>query len=219
MPTSRELVLNKSLSGPELATIIESDLHRMLATNGFLSAYVAYGRVSYDIAITFHFDSPVLADQTEHLRSAPASAQQVEAVPGMAAIESTLPLLDPSPSALLSSDALHRDILSPNLARVEHGIPILVSSRDQDGHTQEREVLYPPDVTGAELAPPEIVDRSAEARKELGLPSEPLTVADLSNQSLESIPATVIPAALTQQGLTQTGESYTEAPPDGDPTI
>jgi hypothetical protein len=172
MPTHSELILNKALSGPDLAQVIENDLHRILSSNGYLSPHVAYQRVAYDIRVTLHLGNPsVPAPVVERVTSHSASQQQVAESPGLAALEGPPPLVTPPPDSIVSSDALHRDITSPNLVRIEHDLPVEILTRDNDGHVQERRVAGKSweGTDGAGYEVPGIEDLSEEARKELGL--------------------------------------------------
>jgi hypothetical protein len=154
-----------------LQQVILNDVTRMLASNGYLSPHLAYRRVSYDLRLTLHLDNPVPTDVVDHAQSRPASVQQVEANAALAALEPPPPLASPSPDSLVSSDELKRTIDSPNLARIEHDLPVDIATRDNDGHTQERQVAGKSweGTEGAAYEVPGIEDLSEAARKELGL--------------------------------------------------
>lgn len=167
-PTSRELVSNKSLAGPELAAIILADVSRMLAENGLLNSQMAYPRVAYDLRLTLHMEMQAMPTATEHVVSRNASVQQQEANPALAALE-PFPLASPAPDAILDAHALSRDIASPNVARIEHSLPVDVAVTGQDGHEVTRQVIYPQDVAKEQFVEPDLSGVSDEVRRELGL--------------------------------------------------
>jgi hypothetical protein len=165
-PTSKELVSNRPLAGTELAAIIESDIHRMVSESGFLAGQSAYSRIAYDIRVTLHLDLPAMPTAVEVTQSRPAPAIDTD----HAAME-PFPLSDSSPESILTSSGLSREITSPNLARVEHSLPVTVDVLGGDGHTREELVQYRPIDVGMQaedFTEPEIVDKTAEVRREIG---------------------------------------------------
>ena len=179
MPTSKEVVSNKALSGAELSTIILADATRLLADHGLLSGQMAFSRVAYELRLTLHLDLPSMPSATDSVRSSPRSTNDVAHSPSLAAIEAVPPLASPSDSAIFTSDELHRTIASPNVARLEHSLPIDVSVRDQDGHTVTRQVSYPADYPGMDPVPATIADVTDVTRAELKMPTEPLPPMDI----------------------------------------
>src|SRR5438552_15397899 len=135
MPTSKDLVANRPLRSEELAKIVLADVERILDGSGFFRGQIAYGRVAYEVRITLHIDNPSYPTDLTVVRSKGRSIQEVEADPALAAIEPG-PLKDTSSEAFLSATEFHRDIQSPNAARVEHSLPITILRRDQDGQTR-----------------------------------------------------------------------------------
>ncbi len=171
-PTSRELVSNKALSGIELAEIIRADVDRMLQGNGFLRGQTAFSRVSYELRLTLHLDLPSMDLTTDSARSRTQPVGDVRDNPALAAIEPSMPLSTPSADAILESTELHRDIQSPNLARIEHSLPIEVEVTGQDGHVREQLIQYTPTdvgMKGEDFPVPDIADLTPRMRKELGL--------------------------------------------------
>jgi len=170
--TSKELVSNKPLAGPELARIIMDDVARMCSESGFLAGQTAYSRVAYDLRLTLHLDLPQMPTATEGVRSRTQAKDKVTESPQLGALEPTMPLVQPSPDAILSATQLSREIASPNLARVEHSLPIAVEVLGQDGHKREELVDYAPSDVGmqaSQFAEPDLSDVTPEMRKELGL--------------------------------------------------
>jgi hypothetical protein len=170
MPTSRELVPNKPLSGEELATIIKADLASVLAQDCMLTPRVAYGRVSYEIRVTLHMDNPMMPSSVAVVQSKLAASDAVEARPELAALNPPPPLPDASDDATVYSTERHRDIVSPNVARIEHGMPISVirPGRDTGGNpiSVEEGVIYPPDVVADVSVPPRDIDLTRMAKAE-----------------------------------------------------
>lgn len=173
MPTSRELVSNKSLSGSELSRILLADFATLLEQHGLLTSQMAFGRIAYDLRLTMHLGNPSLPTTEDHLRSTPKSIQQVEAMPGLEALEPGLSL-EGAENPILTADNLHREITSPNKARLEHGLPVSVTTMGEDGHNREEKIKYPSSYPGLDLqqTAPVLTDVTAEVRKELGLPEE-----------------------------------------------
>lgn len=160
-PTSKEIVSNKSLSGIELSKIILADTARMLEGNGLLSGHMAFGRISYDLTLVLHLDLPQMRESTDAVRSRPRSDDEVKANPAVAAIEAEPPLESPSDGAVVDGSEMHRDIDSPNLARIEHSLPIEVTVMGQDGHQREQLIEYQPSDVGmkpSDFVQPEIKD-------------------------------------------------------------
>ena len=187
MPTAKELVSNKPLSGVEARAILLSDFASMLESHGLFTGQMAYSRLAYEIRLTAHFDNFTLPQTQDSVRSRRRSDSAIAADPSLAAIESAPPLVAPSPGAVFTSDELHRDIQSPNVARLEHGLPVEVSVKDADGHTTERAIQYPADYPGMESVPPTTKDVTAATRAELGLPPEPVVDAEAAARAAEGM--------------------------------
>lgn len=157
MPVAKELVSNKSLSGIELSKIILADVARMLDGNGLLSGHMAFGRIAYDLTLTLHLDLPQLPESSDTVRSRPT--------PEHPTLEPEPPLADPSPAAVVDASTLTRTIDSPNLARIEHQLPIEVTVMGQDGHQREELIEYAPTDVGLkreDFPEPEINDVTAQ---------------------------------------------------------
>jgi hypothetical protein len=187
-PTSRELVSNKALQGTELSQIILADVARMLQDNGLLSGQTAYPRIAYELRLTLHLGLPAIPVSVDAVRSRPAADDAVARTPALAALEPGPTLAPPPPTddatsvapdgpdaapTVFQSTQLVRDIDSPNLARIEHSLPIEVTTMGQDGHSTERLVQYHPSDIGmaasAEFPLPDLTDVTPEMRRELGL--------------------------------------------------
>jgi hypothetical protein len=169
VPTSKEVVSNKSLSGLELASIILADASRMLEGNGLLSGHMAFGRVSYDLTLTLHLDLPQMPESSDSVRSRQRADDEVRAKPELGAIE-PMPLENATGGAVIDGSLVTRIIDSPNLARIEHGLPIEVTVMGQDGHQREQLIEYQPADVGmkpSDFKEPEIVDVTPQVREKL----------------------------------------------------
>jgi hypothetical protein len=159
MPSSRETVVNKALSGDELKLIILADAQRLVDNEGLLSPHIAFGRVSYVLRLTLHVDNPFIPDSTIEIATKRNSAIPVIEPP---------PLTDPSDAAEVGAMELTRTIDSPNAERLREGLPVPVLTKQQDGTTITEQIKYPP---SEELGPGEVMlkDATAMARQAWGL--------------------------------------------------
>jgi len=144
MPTARETVPNRALSGAELKRILADDFERLLANEGLLSDHIAFGRVGYDLRLDLHLDNPYHPESSISLKSRPVAGNLVAASPELAAVESA-PLADPSPEATVASRRRSRRITSPNAERVRVGLPVPVEVKQQDGTVTTEAITYPPE--------------------------------------------------------------------------
>lgn len=143
MPISNERVPNKPLSGPELVQIIEKDVHDILSRDGMFNINIAFRRVSYEVRVTMHLDNPIYPEHVSTTLSRPAGKNVVEVKPELGALEPH-PLADNergkpelSEDETIFSQERHREIASPNMARVEHGIPLKIDKRNMDTGVME----------------------------------------------------------------------------------
>lgn len=162
MPTSKELVVNRPLRGTELAKIVMADVASMLAKDTMLANHIAYGRITYSVRLTLHLDAqqPYVATAV----SRAPSDNQAEADPSLLSIATGPTLPDPSKDAYLSSVERTREIQSPNMARIEHGLPVTILAQGEHGHAVEKEVVYPPEAVEGISPQPTDVDMTAIAR-------------------------------------------------------
>lgn len=172
MPTSREIVAQRPLAGAELAKIIVADVTNVLGQSGLLVGHIAYGRVAYEVRVILHMDNPAYPKDETVVRSKPYPKDVTEGEhgsPQLAAVE-RLPLRNVSPDAYLAADELHREIASPNAARVENGLPITVIRREQNSETREELVTYNKDAIEGQANPnpePILTDVTEAVRREL----------------------------------------------------
>lgn len=135
MPPTNERIQNKPLSGVELKEIILKDFADMLDRDGMFSNNLGYPRVVYEVRLSLHLDNPLYPQHVSTRPSRPASKQQVEANSAMAAIESP-PLNNPDQD-VVSSREVSAAIMSPNMARIEHDMPLKNTVRGD-----EKDVKY-----------------------------------------------------------------------------
>ena len=144
MPTAREVVSNRALSGAELQQILIEDFRKLIENDGLLSHHLAFGRVAYTITLHKHLSNPLHPDDSSFISSKPVGRNVVAEHPALAALEAP-PLKDASADAVATGDKLTRVIDSPNAERIRHGMPVPVMSRQQDGSTVRNDVTYPRD--------------------------------------------------------------------------
>lgn len=138
MPASHERVPNRPLSGLELAQIIEKDVKNILQRDGMLSNNVAFSRVSFEVRVSIHMDNPIYPEHVITVHSRPPAVNVLPIHPELAALESA-PLSDGegegpelSEDETVFSVETHRQVASPNMARVENGMPIKIEKRNMD---------------------------------------------------------------------------------------
>ena len=154
MPTGRETVVNRALSGDELKKLILADCQRLVDNEGMLSPIVAFGRVGYTITLRLHMDNPYVPNTEITMESKPATIAQVEASPELVALD-RIPLIAPSDKAEIGALELTRNIDSPNAERLREGMSIPVQTKQQDGTTQMEQITYPKD-SFPELGPGDV---------------------------------------------------------------
>lgn len=135
MPASHERVANRPLSGTELKKIILKDVEAILDKDGMLSNNLAYGRIAYEVRVSMHLDNAAYPEHISTIYSRPRSKSEVEKEPELAAIELG-PLVEPlTEDETVASTEVQRQIASPNMARVENGLPLQIEKRDLDTGT------------------------------------------------------------------------------------
>jgi hypothetical protein len=87
MPTANEVIANRPLSGSEIKRLMLEDFERNLANDAYLADHIAYGRLSWQITHTLHFDNPNLTGSESFIRSRPVGRNIIPSMPEMAAVE------------------------------------------------------------------------------------------------------------------------------------
>lgn len=181
MTLSRELVPNLPLAGDELARLILADAQALIDGDCMLSRSVAYGRCSYELRLTIHVDNPAFPLSESSFRSRRRATQEVSADAALSAVESH-PLVAPtSADAFLSASERHRDMESPNAARVAQGLPVTVVTRESSGRHAEKSVMYPVDYADGANPPPIDADVSAHEAARLGIPDSTSVKAQMED--------------------------------------
>lgn len=139
---SREVIPNKGLSGLEVAEIIKNRVGFILDRDGFLSNNRSFGRFSFEVKVTLHFDNFLYPEHVALIKPEAMSKQQLTANPGLAAMEPTIPLPNPSGDDEVSATETVDIIQSPNGARLEHDLPIQVQYRDSSGNQAIKDIKY-----------------------------------------------------------------------------
>lgn len=174
MPTSREIVANRPLSGAEVRAIMDADIRRILDNDCMLTELAAYRRLSYEIRVTMHLDNLTYPQHEIQVRSQAQPRDLTANSPQLAAVEpGPPPLSDPSAASYVSATELHRDIDSPNVARVEHSLPVTITRTQESGKRVDESVHYPPEMLEEPGPAPVVTDLSDETREAFGLPSAP----------------------------------------------
>jgi hypothetical protein len=178
MPSSRETVVNRALSGDELKKIILADSQRLVDNEGMLSPHCAFGRVGYTLTLRLHMDNAFASVSEITVASRPASIQQIEANPALAALDS-VPLKGASELAEVGALELTRQITSPNAERLREGMPVPVQVKQQDGTIATEQISYPADAF-PELGPGDvhIEDKTHEAAAAWGINEQVIAVPE-----------------------------------------
>lgn len=148
MPTSREVVVNRALSGAEVRAILEADVAKLLDSEGLLSPYVAYGRFGYYVEVRLFTGNPMTPESSSFVESRGGARPEADDV--------------------VSAGRISRHITSPNAERLRAGLPVTVESLQQDGTKASEQIHYPPqeDLGEGEV---ELSDTTAAARAKWGL--------------------------------------------------
>src|SRR4051812_27137679 len=142
MTTSKEIVINKGLNGEEVKQLLRRDFERLLANEGLLSHHVAYGRIAWDVRLRLHLQNPMSPESESSIASQRVGSNIITQDPSLAAIEK-LPLSPAPPDSVVSGIELSHTVESPNLERVNSGIPVPVMVKQNDGTTSQQQVVYP----------------------------------------------------------------------------
>ena len=116
MALKSEQIPNKALNGEEVSQIAAKQFQQMLASDYSFQKGIAYRRVAFTITATFHFGHP-------HQPVVVKSRVKPDGV-----IEGEAPL-NPSPEGTEAAvAAIEREVKldNPNLARVQHDMPVRV---------------------------------------------------------------------------------------------
>jgi hypothetical protein len=194
LPLSNETVPNKPLAAHELRQIIEKDVHDILMKDGMFTGVIAYGRVSYRVTVEVLLDNIQMPRHTSLTESKARPKDVLRTQPELAAIKPH-PLDPRSPEAIVTSTQRERAITSPNLARMENGLPLTVEKREGD-RMVEKQVGYEASDIPA-LAEPGFKDTnmSEKSAGRLGMASPPVPPTPEAEPEPVGIPGEAIPPA------------------------
>ncbi len=166
MPTSRERVPNKPLTGAEVAKVIIERITRRFADDGTFNEMYAYREVAFDIKVRVHLGEPVGAHDVV-----------TEGVVRDGEVERGAPPLPTENGEVVAFD-LHHEVESPNLERVALGLPITIAAHapsapgDIFPRIEQHEVKYDPD-SYPKPEPPVETDKTAETAEQWKVPVRP----------------------------------------------
>lgn len=181
--TTREVITNTPLSGAELKILLMNDFIRLLANEGMLQDFAAFGRAAYEIRLTLHTDNHLFPESVSRTNSRVVAKNVIQGgardsegnvlapAPHLAAVE-TFPLKDPSSDASMGATEIRRMVDSPNAERLRNEIPVPVMVDNMDGSKRPETVKYPKDESLGE-GDVTIIDVTRPARQEFGQPLPP----------------------------------------------
>lgn len=208
MPLQSEIVSNKPLASHEFRQIIENHVHDILGKDGLFTGQIAYGRVSYKITVEVLCDAFQMKPHIATITSRRPANDQIAKSPELGSVE-IHPMKEPSKDAIVTAHERVGEITSPNLARIEHDLPLSAGMPKRypgvlepgAEPVKEKMIAYAASEMPAR-ATPEYVDTdvSEAAAKRLGL------LADQMGTTVEELRAT-----LSAEELEQWQESTEEA--------
>lgn len=131
--SSFEKVINKALSGLEIKEILLRDFKKLLDNEGFLTNYVAYGRISWQILLKLNVDNHMMPESKSSTESRFLTDSGVD----------NFPLSNPENDESRIAIGLERNITSPNVERIRNGMPVPAEIKQHDGTTGMENILYP----------------------------------------------------------------------------
>ena len=139
---------NRALTGAELRQVILNDVTDILNGDGMMGSHIAYRRVSYLVTIKVMTDNPMLPDGswTIKTKSKKSTPQQIEESASMEAVE-VHPLAGERTEHHLDLGAERKRVVeSPNVTRINNGLPVTITARGSDGETKELQATYEPNM-------------------------------------------------------------------------
>jgi hypothetical protein len=163
----QEVQPNRPLSGKEYIEIILSDIRRVLEQDSMLASHIAYSQVGHSITVKIMTNNPIIPNWSNVSRSQKSTPQQIEDSGELAAIESFPIPRTEDDEPIDFGEELTRQIISPNMSRIENGLGVPINIRGIDGDIKEEKAVYDPEsitehpeladvVTQRELTPGEI---------------------------------------------------------------
>lgn len=178
MQLSSDKIPNKMLTGPELLEIAVQEFRSMLSKDFAFQGSIAYRRAAFTLSGTFHLGVPFPADHIARSRVKPEGA-----------IEGEVPLVEvPGEETHLVS--LERDISldNPNLARVQHDMPIVVQEKKPPKSRDINTPLLPGEIPQDIANPfPEIETHNLRYDKAGYPPADPPVDRDVSDKKAKEL--------------------------------
>lgn len=165
MPTNREAVVNRALSGSELRTIIERRFFDLLDAEGLLSPHMAYAPVAFDIELRLHLANPFNPESVS--RTVSQRTSETPAIQGAPPL-----LLGPDDSSVVSATMVTQRITSPNRERLREGMPVDHVATNLDGTKVTEKISYPRQ-SGLGDSDVVVTDTTDAVRAAWGIPDEP----------------------------------------------
>jgi hypothetical protein len=137
---------NRALSGVELKELIVKDLESILEQDSMLASHIAYSRVSYSVNVKIQTANPMMPNWSNKVKSRKSTAQQVEGKPQMQAVESFPLTRGKEEEAMDAGVERTRVIVSPNQSRIENGLGVPITRRNEEGNVVEEKVMYEKDM-------------------------------------------------------------------------
>ncbi len=162
MPTSKELVSNRPLTGAELRALLIKDFAAALDRDGMFQDRMAYARIGYKISIDLHLDNPHYDSHRLELNSGIPARNQRDVVRRNVV---PAPITDATDNALVWGLEAARTIDSPNQIRVDQGMALTATRRDTKTGQMIEEAIHV-DNQGAEPTEPTFTEHTQQLKRD-----------------------------------------------------
>lgn len=148
-PTASEVVPNRPLTSLEVRDLLHRDFEKMLDGFSTLGSMASFGRVSWQIKLTFVTET---GQQDSFIDSRPhavniivGEGRRAESKPAPEQYKNIAQ--HPLKSALsrAAGISLTRHATSPNAERLRNGLPVPVDVKQSDGQVRQETIQYQPD--------------------------------------------------------------------------
>lgn len=185
MQLSTEKIYNKMLIGPEVVEIMCKEFRAMLERDCMMGKQIAYKKVTATLTATFNFGYPHPPGHKIVSRLKPEQVEDGQE-PVMMGELAKLPGVPEDEQAVV---ALERDVKidNPNLARVQHDMPIVVQERKPPQPVNPGNIL-PGEMPAAVLNPfPEVETHKLTYDKTQYPEANPSVDRDVSEAAAEKL--------------------------------
>lgn len=185
MQLSTEKIYNKMLIGPEVVEILCQEFRAMLVRDCMFGKQIAYKKISATLTVSCNFGYPHPPKHVVVSRLKPEEVKEGED----SIIAGELAKLDGVPEDEQVVVALERDVKidNPNLARVQHDMPIVVQERKPPQPVNPGNVL-PGETPAAVLNPfPEVETHKLTYDKTQYPVADPPVDRDVSEAAAEKL--------------------------------